>query len=222
MSTLPKVKIVRHVRAKSLRLRVYSHQICLTVPPRCSQGQIDQFLKQSEAWLIETWQKVGQQNAVDFPIQLQLFGQNKPTQIQRIEQKNLFQFDGSTNTLFLQHNNAALALKRFIVEYAKVVLPQKLQQNSLSINLPFQGLQVRHAKSRWGSCSSKHKIMLNAALVLLPEALIDYVCIHELVHTQHFDHSPAFWRAVRQFDPNYLQHQQQLKQFKWPAWWLEA
>ena len=49
--------------------------------------------------------------------------------------------------------------------------------------------------------------MLNAALVLMPEHIVRSVCIHELAHTKHFDHSAAFWNTVAQYDENYLKPQ---------------
>ncbi len=78
---------------------------------------------------------------------------------------------------------------------------------------------IRRPKTRWGSCSSQHNIMLHAGLVLMPAQITRYVCIHELAHTKHFDHSPAFWAEVAKFDPNYMQHRRQLKGNPLPAWW---
>lgn len=219
---LPEVKIVRHVRAKSLRLRVYPHEIRLTAPAFCTQKQIQHFLKQSEDWLQETWQKVRQTDDVGVPSHIQLFDHSVSISIKQVEQKKLFIFDAAQHMLYLQQEQAAQALKAFIVDYAKRVLPPVLKQVSQDTGLVFQSSQIRHAKSRWGSCSTQQKIMLNAALVLLPAPIIRYVCVHELVHTVHFDHSPAFWRTVRHFDADYEQHRDYLKTIQWPLWWLES
>ena len=72
---LPEIKIVRHARARNLRLRVEPSGIRLTVPLFASTRQIQQFLNQSEQWLIETWNN--QQNkfsqSVAIPEDLKLF-----------------------------------------------------------------------------------------------------------------------------------------------------
>jgi predicted metal-dependent hydrolase len=59
-------------------------------------------------------------------------------------------------------------------------------------------------KTRWGSCSSKNNISLNSSLVFLPEALIRYVCLHELVHTIHKNHGRVFWEALTGILPEAL------------------
>ena len=37
----------------------------------------------------------------------------------------------------------------------------------------------------------------------MPEAVRDYVLIHELMHLKRLDHSPAFWRLVASACPTY-------------------
>ncbi len=61
MTDLPEIKIVKHVRAKRLRLRVEPDAVRLTVPVFCTQKQIQAFLAQSQTWLEKTWQQQMQQ-----------------------------------------------------------------------------------------------------------------------------------------------------------------
>ncbi|NWF50787.1 MAG: M48 family metallopeptidase [Ignavibacteriaceae bacterium] len=51
-------------------------------------------------------------------------------------------------------------------------------------------------KSRWGSYSRKNNINLSIYLMRLPEHLIDYVILHDLVHTVHHNHGAGFWNLL--------------------------
>ncbi len=44
--------------------------------------------------------------------------------------------------------------------------------------LKYNKASVRNQRTRWGSCSHKNNISLNAKLVLLPKGLISYVIFH--------------------------------------------
>ena len=63
----------------------------------------------------------------------------------------------------------------------------------------------------WGSCSSKNNINLNYLLVMAPMSVIDYVIVHELVHTIHRNHSANFWKSVESIMPDYKEQKQWLK-----------
>ena len=66
----------------------------------------------------------------------------------------------------------------------------------------FNGVSIRSQKTRWGSCSRNNNISLNAKLALLPEDLVDYVILHELVHTRIPNHSDGFWDELDRYVGN--------------------
>ena len=219
---LPKIQMTHHARATRLRLRVEPTQIRLTVPKYCTKHQIQEFLKQSEQWMIETWQKQ-QEKVVQIerilPTELKLFNLEQPLQIVYKTQKHCFIFDDENLQLFISNRQPEQYLKAFTIAYAKHHLPIFLKQVSNEIGLTFAECVVRQPKTRWGSCTSKHDIMLNSALVLFPETISRYVAVHELAHTRHFDHSPYFWAEVEKHDCNYKNHQKILKTTTMPYWW---
>ncbi|WP_407304369.1 M48 family metallopeptidase [Acinetobacter sp.] len=223
LNELPEIKIVRHARAKCLRLRVDSTQIRLTVPVLCSKRKIQNFIDQAEEWLLKTWQQQTQNiQQQTLPKELKLFNLDQPLQIVYETQKQSFIFDEVKNQLLISDHQPEQYLKAFVIDYAKHHLPICLDQTSQECNLSFGKCAIRQPKTRWGSCTSKHDIMLNSALVLFPKHVARYVCVHELAHTRHFDHSARFWSLVEKFDPQYKQHRQILRKTPMPYWWCES
>ena len=63
-------------------------------------------------------------------------------------------------------------------------------------------LFVTTQRSRWGSYSPRtDTIRLNAALRSMPPWVLEAVVAHELAHAFHPDHSPSFWRLLKQVCP---------------------
>jgi len=78
-------------------------------------------------------------------------------------------------------------------EKARTQLTRRLQQLAKHNGFSYNRVFIRNQRTRWGSCSSRNNISLNMKLVRLPDELIDYVILHELVHTHRKDHSKDFW-----------------------------
>ena len=97
--------------------------------------------------------------------------------------------------------------KRFI----EVALP-RLSYFSDKHNLKVNQVRVKEQKTLWGSCSSKNNINLNYLLIMAPMKVIDYVIVHELVHTIHKNHSSKFWQKVETIIPNYKDARKWLKE----------
>jgi predicted metal-dependent hydrolase len=79
---------------------------------------------------------------------------------------------------------------------AKTQLTRRLRQLAKHYGFSFNHVFFRNQKTSWGSCSNRNNISLNMKLVKLPGELIDYVILHELVHTRVKDHSKAFWAEI--------------------------
>jgi predicted metal-dependent hydrolase len=77
-------------------------------------------------------------------------------------------------------------------------LKQLAEKNGFNINRVF----IRNQHTRWGSCSHKNNISLNVKLVVLPDKLVDYVILHELVHTRIHNHSQRFWSELDKYVGN--------------------
>lgn len=57
-------------------------------------------------------------------------------------------------------------------------------------------ISLKYMRSRWGSCSRKKRITLNARLKYLPVDLIHYVVHHEMCHLIFLNHSKNFWKLM--------------------------
>lgn len=81
------------------------------------------------------------------------------------------------------------------------------------MNVSPKRITFRDMQQKWGSCSSLGNITLANALCTIPFELAEYVIVHELAHLIHLDHSPAFWKCLEQYIPDYRQRKKQLEEF---------
>lgn len=58
---------------------------------------------------------------------------------------------------------------------------------------------VSNQVQRWGSCSRETVIRISDRAQPLPTWVLDYILVHELAHTERFDHSPEFWELVNRY-----------------------
>lgn len=81
---------------------------------------------------------------------------------------------------------------------ARGLLVKRLDELCERHGFTYNRVFVKNQKARWGSCSGKNNINLNVNLVRLPDKLIDYLILHELVHTRVKNHGPQFWEILNQ------------------------
>jgi predicted metal-dependent hydrolase len=90
----------------------------------------------------------------------------------------------------------------------------RLQFLSNKHNLPYKELKIKNLKKRWGSCDSNKNISISCFLVQLPDDLMDYVLLHELVHTQNMSHNSDFWQTLEKLCPNMKNIKKEIKTYQ--------
>ncbi|MEN6473305.1 MAG: YgjP-like metallopeptidase domain-containing protein [Syntrophaceae bacterium] len=95
--------------------------------------------------------------------------------------------------------------------HAKILL--RLSELAHQHGLSFSRLTIRHQKTRWGSCTQSGAISLNRALARLPQRLMDYVILHELLHTRIRGHGRQFWEELEKLHPQARDHHRQLHRY---------
>lgn len=64
---------------------------------------------------------------------------------------------------------------------------------------------VKPMSASWGRCISNRHISINSKVIVFDRDCISYVCLHELCHLVHMNHSPEFWALVEKYCPDYKQ-----------------
>jgi len=102
---------------------------------------------------------------------------------------------------------SAIALERTLREWvmarAREVLPVILARSAEELGAQYARVVVRCQRTRWGSCSRRGTISLNACVLFQRPAVARYLMIHELAHLTHMNHSKRFWRLVETHAPDF-------------------
>lgn len=93
----------------------------------------------------------------------------------------------------------------YLSEAKKRLIPRtfELSEKHQAAGLKPSAVNVRKMKSRWGTCRSNGRIMLNTHLLKRRQELIDSVIIHELCHLRHHNHGKEFYALVEDIMPDY-------------------
>ena len=100
---------------------------------------------------------------------------------------------------------------RDLANRAMEVIPDRVRFFAPLVGVSYGRITIRSQRTRWGSCSGKGNLNFNCLLMLAPEAVLDYVVVHELCHRKEMNHSARFWAEVERILPDYKVHKKWLK-----------
>ena len=208
--TIPVNQIIRSSR-KTLALIVKSDgSLIVRAPLRTSEKSIREFIEKNRGWIEK---KQAKALATRPPAPKQYFagemfmflGNTYPLEIVMGQKKDLL-LDAHFKLEESAQSEAALAFERWYREQARQILNERVDFYACQHNFQYKRIGITSARTRWGSCSVTGSLNFSWRLIMAPLAVVDYVVVHELVHTIFHNHSKKFWHKVGTVMPDYKEH----------------
>jgi predicted metal-dependent hydrolase len=127
---------------------------------------------------------------------------------------NIIKLSVSNNLSKGEQNDHISSLISRCMAYKRLPkLQEKIYElNEKHFNRKINKIFFKHNKSNWGSCSKAGNINISTRLLFAPDEVLEYVCIHELVHLIEQNHSNRFWMLVETTMPDYMEKEKWLKE----------
>ena len=98
---------------------------------------------------------------------------------------------------------AEAAFVRWYKEQAALLFFERVISLAGKHGFKYEKIHISSARTRWGSCNSRGTLSFTYRLVMAPLEVVDYVVLHELVHTHIRNHSKTFWNRLGELMPDY-------------------
>ena len=204
------IEIKRRAKKNLIIRPIGTHTVSISVPPCFSVSALNRWLYENEAVLRRILAKTPPHNTANrLPEHIWFHGRqlaltaHQDTQILLMPSEIRVPED--------THDKQAALLATFLKRQAQSYLLPRLEHHARTVRLFPTAAALTSAKTFWGVCRKTTGIRLNWRLFGAPEYVADYVCIHELCHLAHADHSRAFWALTRRFAPYTPEAKQWLK-----------
>jgi hypothetical protein len=100
-------------------------------------------------------------------------------------------------------------VRRWFLKETSAYVVKKVSELAPLLRVRPSRVDVREI-AKWGYCTRNRRLSFSWQLVALPEALREYVVLHELTHLAEFNHSPAFRRKLSVICPDFRQMEKEL------------
>ncbi len=200
-------------RAKTLILQtIPPYTLELVVPRGTRPRDVEEFLSSNRSWIERAQTELRSRYPEDklgLPITIEFPAVDRCWQVSyeraSVERLRLQMSSGDLHIVAPENADRQIQklLRRWLLAQARLYLKPWLAEEAGVVGVRPNKIQVRTQRTRWGSCSPRSNISLNASLLFLDHAVARYLLIHELCHLRYLDHSARYWRCVERFEADY-------------------
>ena len=190
--------------------------LLVRAPLRASNQSIQEFVANNTRWIERTRARI-KTVAPPPPKQyvpgeeFEYLGNTYPMEIVVDQMKSLLLEDGKFKLASCMQDKAALVFERWYKEQARQILSERVEYYARQNEFQYRKIGITSARTRWGSCSATGALNFSWRLIQAPIEAVDYVVVHELVHTVIHNHSKKFWKRLELSMPDYRERRKWLR-----------
>jgi len=94
-------------------------------------------------------------------------------------------------------------VKKWYIDRCQKLMEERTSYYSKKYNMNYGKISIKEQKTVWGTCNFKNNLTFNWKIMMFEPDVVDYLVVHELVHTLHKNHSAEYWKKVESILPNY-------------------
>lgn len=197
---------------KNSYIQIKDNRVIVKVPIKATRKYINELVSSKKDWIEKNLQQ--QKNKSLNKNIIKVLG--KAYTLQVIENKPRNKVYLKDNYIYFEvkeNNNEVIQklLDKFYKEIAKDEVYAAMEYIKSITGLSPKEIRIKKLKSAWGICSSKQYISINQNLMAYSRHAIEYVCLHEVCHLKHMNHSKEFWKMVEKYMPDYKTAKLELK-----------
>ncbi len=209
--------VKRSYRAKYVRIEIRRQTgLTIFIPRFYKVSELSDLLQNKKSWILNKLAEVKKLSEINLEKQKQgtipYLGKyitckkrDKPEEVGGVRLEG--------NTLLINDDKyLKLDIESWYRKQAESIIKEKAAELCKIMEVNYNRLTIRGARTRWGSCSQKGNLNFNWKLVMAPEPIIDYVIVHELAHLKEMNHSQRFWNMVTRYCPQWQQHKKWLEE----------
>ena len=185
------------------------------MPKRFSNSEINLLLNQKENWIKNKLEFFKDRPEI-IPLEKdQLLYLGEKYRFKKNEEsKKRVLIDSGNKKILSNYDllNPLIQFNWYRMEARKYILI-RLEELAIPYNFRYNKIFIRNQKTKWGNCSAKKNLSFNWRLIKSPQFVMDYVIMHELVHTEIFDHTRQFWVKLKSVYPKYKESIQWLDRY---------
>ncbi len=186
------VRLVRHARARTLRLRLDAArgELRLTLPSRASAAAAMAWAERQQDWLAGQQEKQAVEPVAAGTI-LPIHGQPRRI-VTAPELGRRVRLDAAELLVGGPPEAVARRLLRWLRGEAAALLADEAAEFARVGGLALGRVGVGDPRSRWGSCTRLGDIRFSWRLMLMPAGVRRAIVAHEVAHLAHMNHGPEF------------------------------
>lgn len=215
------LEIQNYKTSKGVNIYFRGDTLKITKSPYIAKKEIDKIIRENEEKIYKTYKKILDSNTISkrgiWQNENEILYGGEKYKI-KIEYKNdnkfILEIDKQNKEIQVkvpkdmteeeEIEYIRKTFKNLLKNNTEVIITERLPYWADEMQLKYNSVKVRDAKTKYGSCAPKTKALhFSSRLAMLSKESIDAIIVHELCHLVYPNHSKDFYNLLEKYIPNY-------------------